>query len=67
MTTSTTPGRPAETVKGADADAEVERWALELAPVAGWPGPADVRLRKLVKLALRSFGLRVTSCRRGQP
>lgn len=46
-----------------------DKWAVELVGITGWPGPAEVRLRKLLKLALRSFGLKVITCRRtaGQP
>jgi hypothetical protein len=38
-----------------------DSWYLTLVPVPGWTIPVAVRVRKLLKLALRSFGLRCTS------
>ena len=36
-------------------------YTLTLASAPGWSAPATVRLRKALKLLLRSFGLRVVS------
>lgn len=39
-----------------------ERYTIELEAVAGWRVPGIVRLRKALKLLLRSFGLRCVRC-----
>lgn len=40
-----------------------ESYALILTPAAGWSTPGIVRLRKLLKAALRGFGLRCIDVR----
>ena len=38
-----------------------EDWCLTFRPLPGWSTPVAVRVRKLLKMALRSFGLRCVS------
>ena len=38
-------------------------YIITVVPIPGWPTPAIIRLRRFLKAALRSWGLRCTECR----
>lgn len=44
-----------------------ERYTIVVVPVPGWGVPPIVRLRKFLKAALRSWGLRCVECVENKP
>jgi hypothetical protein len=46
-----------------DTPSQPTAYTLTLRPLPGWPTPGWQRLRALLKRALRSYGLRCTTCK----
>jgi hypothetical protein len=44
-----------------------QRWTLTFVPAPGWDAPAEIRVRRLLKHALRTLGLRCVAVAPGCP